>query len=87
MGFYARIVSFMTAWRLRSCPPQVTNTPWNERVTFVFDPKGAEVKKALHVSPFMDMDGTWWAVVGDGGRQLVLGGCMGQTGPALDELA
>lgn len=63
----------MTAWRPRPCPAQVTNTPWNERVTFVFDPKGAEVKKALHVSPFMDMDGTWWVAVGGGGRQLVLG--------------
>ena len=38
---------------------QVTNTPWNERVTFAFDPAGASVRKALHVSPFMDMQGTW----------------------------
>ncbi|KAG1669598.1 hypothetical protein FOA52_006371 [Chlamydomonas sp. UWO 241] len=38
---------------------EVTNTPWNERVRFVFDPAGAVVKKALHVSPFMDMEGTW----------------------------
>lgn len=77
MGFYAGIVSpFMTAWRPRPFPAQVTNTPWNERVTFVFDPKGAEVKKALHVSPFMDMDGTWWVVVGGGGRQLVHRGVL-----------
>jgi hypothetical protein len=39
--------------------PQVTNTPWAERVTFVFRPEGETVSKALHVSPLMDMDGTW----------------------------
>lgn len=39
---------------------QVTNTPWAERVTFVFRPVGGErVGKALHVSPLMDMEGTW----------------------------
>ncbi len=39
---------------------QVTNTPWNERVTFVFSPTSeASIKKALHVSPLMDMQGTW----------------------------
>jgi DUF1365 family protein len=37
----------------------VTNTPWGERVTFVFDPKGQRVQKALHVSPFMDMGNVW----------------------------
>ena len=43
----------------------MTNTPWGERVTFLFDPKGEQVPKALHVSPFMDMQGTWCA---PGGR-------------------
>ena len=38
---------------------QVTNTPWAERVTFVFRPEGETVSKALHVSPLMDMEGTW----------------------------
>jgi len=32
---------------------QVTNTPWGERVSFVFDPHSDLVAKALHVSPFM----------------------------------
>lgn len=32
---------------------QVTNTPWGERVTFVFNPEYDVVAKPLHVSPFM----------------------------------
>lgn len=40
-------------------PAQVTNTPWGERVQFVFTPAGEQVKKCLHVSPFMDMESTW----------------------------
>jgi len=45
---------------------EVTNTPWNERVVFAFDPtptrneNGATVPKCLHVSPFMDMEGEWY---------------------------
>lgn len=39
---------------------QVTNTPWGERVSFVFSPAGDVSPKALHVSPFMDMDNIWW---------------------------
>ena len=43
-----------------ACPSlQVTNTPWGERVSFVFRPQGEAVQKALHVSPFMDMKNTW----------------------------
>jgi DUF1365 family protein len=38
---------------------EVTNTPWGERVTFTFDSKDEGVPKPLHVSPFMDMVGTW----------------------------
>jgi DUF1365 family protein len=38
---------------------QVTNTPWGERVSFVFNPAGDVSPKALHVSPFMDMDNSW----------------------------
>ena len=38
---------------------QVTNTPWGERVTFKFDPAGDATPKALHVSPFMDMQNEW----------------------------
>lgn len=45
--------------RLRQCIAEVTNTPWGERVTFLFDPQGTHAPKALHVSPMMDMKNTW----------------------------
>ncbi|KAG7593379.1 hypothetical protein ISN45_Aa01g021830 [Arabidopsis thaliana x Arabidopsis arenosa] len=45
--------------RLSKCIAQVTNTPWGERVTFVFDPESDLVAKSLQVSPFMDMLGNW----------------------------
>ncbi|XP_050235363.1 uncharacterized protein LOC126683494 [Mercurialis annua] len=44
---------------LVKCIAEVTNTPWGERVTFVFDPNSDIVAKPLHVSPFMDMLGSW----------------------------
>lgn len=44
---------------LNKCIAEVTNTPWGERVLFVFDPKSDLVAKPLHVSPFMDMLGNW----------------------------
>ncbi|KAG2688992.1 hypothetical protein I3843_09G117700 [Carya illinoinensis] len=44
---------------LKKCIAEVTNTPWGERVTFVFNPSSDLVAKPLHVSPFMDMLGTW----------------------------
>ncbi|GLJ53743.1 hypothetical protein SUGI_1146840 [Cryptomeria japonica] len=44
---------------LRKCIAEVTNTPWGERVSFVFDPNSDLVAKPLHVSPFMDMLGNW----------------------------
>ncbi|KAK9707029.1 hypothetical protein RND81_07G168300 [Saponaria officinalis] len=45
--------------RLKKCIAHVTNTPWGERVSFVFNPCSDLVAKALHVSPFMDMLGNW----------------------------
>lgn len=44
---------------LKQCIAEVTNTPWGERVLFVFNPKSDLVAKPLHVSPFMDMLGNW----------------------------
>ncbi|KAE8700766.1 protein TIFY 5A [Hibiscus syriacus] len=44
---------------LKKCIAEVTNTPWGERVLFVFDPDSDLVAKPLHVSPFMDMLGNW----------------------------
>ncbi|KAF3787442.1 hypothetical protein EJ110_NYTH14972 [Nymphaea thermarum] len=45
--------------QLKSCIAEVTNTPWGERVSFVFNPGSDLVSKPLHVSPFMDMLGNW----------------------------
>jgi DUF1365 family protein len=47
--------------QLERCIAEVTNTPWGERVTFLFRPGGETVPKALHVSPLMDMRSTWCA--------------------------
>ncbi|KAG6419341.1 hypothetical protein SASPL_121561 [Salvia splendens] len=44
---------------LTKCIAEVTNTPWGERVTFLFNPNSDLVAKPLHVSPFMDMMGKW----------------------------
>ncbi|XP_071708877.1 uncharacterized protein [Rutidosis leptorrhynchoides] len=44
---------------LSKCIAEVTNTPWGERVQFVFNPNSDVVAKPLHVSPFMDMLGSW----------------------------
>jgi DUF1365 family protein len=44
---------------LQLCIAEVTNTPWGERVTFLFEPRGQRVPKAMHVSPLMDMTSTW----------------------------
>ena len=44
---------------LETCIAEVTNTPWGDRVTFLFDPSGASVPKVLHVSPLMDMKNVW----------------------------
>ena len=46
---------------LKVCIAEVTNTPWGARVTFLFDPAGQDVPKSMHVSPFMDMQATWWS--------------------------
>ncbi|KAF3449944.1 hypothetical protein FNV43_RR06023 [Rhamnella rubrinervis] len=48
-----------SAQNLSKCIAEVTNTPWGERVTFVFNPEHDVVAKPLHVSPFMDMLGNW----------------------------
>ncbi|KAK9077413.1 hypothetical protein SSX86_005750 [Deinandra increscens subsp. villosa] len=44
---------------LKKCIAKVTNTPWGERVQFLFNPNSYVVAKQLHVSPFMDMPGNW----------------------------
>ncbi|CAN1249177.1 hypothetical protein LINPERPRIM_LOCUS7026 [Linum perenne] len=44
---------------LTKCVAEVTNTPWGERVAFVFNPSSDCVAKPLHVSPFMALQ-LWW---------------------------
>ncbi|XAR59349.1 hypothetical protein NMG60_11015155 [Bertholletia excelsa] len=48
-----------SAKTLKKCIAEVTNTPWGERVSFLFNPNADLVAKSLHVSPFMDMLGNW----------------------------
>ena len=63
---------------LRRALAEVTNTPWNERVVFAFDPTPREdenawtVPKSLHVSPFMDMEGEWYISSTRPGKELTL---------------
>ncbi|CAB1184613.1 unnamed protein product [Spirodela intermedia] len=58
---------------LRKCIAEVTNTPWGERASFVFDPRSDLVAKPLHVSPFMDMLGNWKIHAGEPGDKLFVG--------------
>ncbi|CAL9127371.1 unnamed protein product [Musa acuminata var. zebrina] len=57
---------------LRLCIAEVTNTPWGERVSFVFCPGSDVVAKPLHVSPFMDMLGNWCMFADAPGEDLSL---------------
>ena len=68
---------------LRRCIAEVTNTPWGERVSFVFDPRGTSVPKSLHVSPFMDMRNVWLLKASDP-LQALHGGGGGGGGEGAD---
>eukprot|EP00898_Chlorokybus_atmophyticus_P002650 jgi/Chlat1/3386/Chrsp23S03730 len=57
---------------VKKCIAEVTNTPWGERVTFVFLPGTDSVPKPLHVSPFMDMQATWKVTATLPGKALTL---------------
>ncbi|MBA0658751.1 hypothetical protein Goklo_010933 [Gossypium klotzschianum] len=57
---------------LKKCIAEVTNTPWGERVSFVFDPNSDLVAKPLHVSPFMDMLGSWSLRANAPGQNLLV---------------
>ncbi|KAG0557217.1 hypothetical protein KC19_11G111100 [Ceratodon purpureus] len=54
------------------CIAEVTNTPWAERVTFLFAPGLDLVAKPLHVSPFMDMEAVWQMQAAAPGQELLL---------------
>ncbi|XP_061352456.1 uncharacterized protein LOC133297350 [Gastrolobium bilobum] len=57
---------------LKKCIAEVTNTPWGERVSFIFNPHSDLVAKSLHVSPFMDMLGSWNIKASDPGENLTI---------------
>ncbi|GFQ08714.1 hypothetical protein PHJA_003015400 [Phtheirospermum japonicum] len=59
-----------TTRTLSKCIAEVTNTPWGERVTFLFNPDSDLVAKPLHVSPFMDMLGNWRMKTSEPGDNL-----------------
>ncbi|MED6184273.1 hypothetical protein PIB30_045907 [Stylosanthes scabra] len=61
-----------TCTSLKKCIAEVTNTPWAERVSFIFNPHSDLVAKALHVSPFMDMLGSWNIKASDPGESLTV---------------
>lgn len=53
---------------------EVTNTPWGERHMYVLDRRARTVdfSKALHVSPFMEMDYTYHCRVHGPGKRLAI---------------
>lgn len=57
---------------LEICIAEVTNTPWAERVVFLFRPDGETVPKSLHVSPLMDMENTWTLKTHDPNEKIFL---------------
>ncbi|KAL5841180.1 hypothetical protein ACOSQ3_011783 [Xanthoceras sorbifolium] len=61
-----------TTQHLKKCIAEVTNTPWAERVSFVFNPNSDLVAKPLHVSPFMDMLGNWRIRTNTPGENLIV---------------
>jgi DUF1365 family protein len=58
--------------RLLAVVAEVTNTPWGERRSYVLDPAGGRLDKALHVSPFMPMDQQYAWRLTEPGEQLVV---------------
>ncbi|XP_059668887.1 uncharacterized protein LOC132313969 [Cornus florida] len=61
-----------SALKLKNCIAEVTNTPWGERVSFLFNPNFDLVAKPLHVSPFMDMLGDWRIKTNAPGDELLV---------------
>jgi DUF1365 family protein len=74
-GRHFNPVRFYYAWHegsLLAVVAEVTNTPWGERRSYVLDPSGGRVDKALHVSPFMPMDQQYAWKVTEPGEQLLV---------------
>ena len=45
--------------RVAAVAAEVTNTPWGERHTYVLEGRSGAMPKALHVSPFLGVDGSY----------------------------
>jgi uncharacterized protein len=56
--------------RVEAVAAEVTNTPWGERHTYVLAGRTGVVKKRLHVSPFLGMDGEYAWRVSEPGETL-----------------
>jgi DUF1365 family protein len=52
VAFYYGYLDGSLAWIVAA----VTNTPWREQHAYVLGPRGGEMDKTFHVSPFMGMD-------------------------------
>jgi DUF1365 family protein len=66
---------FAYAWHqgaLHAVVAEVTNTPWGETHSYVLDPSGGVLDKAMHVSPFMPMDQQYAWRLSEPGEQLVV---------------
>ncbi|MFL5847003.1 MAG: DUF1365 domain-containing protein [Solirubrobacteraceae bacterium] len=68
-------VRFSYVWHagaLHAVVAEVTNTPWGEKHSYVLDPAGGRIDKAMHVSPFMPMDQEYAWRLTEPGEQLVV---------------
>lgn len=68
-------VRFHYAWHgdaLHAVVAEVTNTPWGERHSYVLDPQGGRMDKAMHVSPFQPMDQQYGWRLAEPGEHLVV---------------
>jgi hypothetical protein len=57
---------------LRAIAAEVTNTPWGERRTYRFAGPGGRAAKAMHVSPFLALDGDYSLRATPPGDRLVV---------------
>ncbi|HZO78780.1 MAG TPA: DUF1365 domain-containing protein [Solirubrobacteraceae bacterium] len=59
-----------TTGQIQALVAEVTNTPWGERHAYVISGDAGRFKKALHVSPFFEMDHTYTCRSTPPGRDL-----------------
>ncbi|MGE6648111.1 DUF1365 domain-containing protein [Shewanella colwelliana] len=77
MGLYFSPINFYfcydTANQCQYMLAEVSNTPWKQRHYYLLELSGEmKVKKAFHVSPFMEMDMTYhWRVSPPGSKAMV----------------